>query len=29
LNISPSTVKREWTMARTWLSRELQRMESP
>jgi RNA polymerase sigma factor (TIGR02999 family) len=29
LNISPSTVKREWTMARTWLSRELQRLESP
>jgi DNA-binding NarL/FixJ family response regulator len=28
LNISPSTVKREWTMARSWLSRELQRMES-
>jgi RNA polymerase sigma factor (TIGR02999 family) len=28
LNISPSTVKREWTMARTWLSRELQHVES-
>jgi RNA polymerase sigma factor (sigma-70 family) len=29
LNISVSTVKRDWTMARTWLSRELQRLESP
>ena len=25
LNISPATVKREWTIARAWLNRELQR----
>jgi RNA polymerase sigma factor (sigma-70 family) len=24
LEISPATVKREWTMARAWLNRELQ-----
>ena len=28
LRISESTVKRNWTMARTWLSRELQNMDS-
>jgi RNA polymerase sigma factor (TIGR02999 family) len=27
LHISESTVKRDWTMARTWLSRELQNMD--
>jgi RNA polymerase sigma factor (TIGR02999 family) len=27
LNISESTVKRDWTMARTWLSRELQNLD--
>ena len=25
LNVSPATVKREWTIARAWLNRELQR----
>jgi len=25
LGISPATVKREWTLARAWLSREIQR----
>jgi RNA polymerase sigma factor (TIGR02999 family) len=29
LHISESTVKRDWTMARTWLSRELQKLDSP
>ena len=29
LQISESTVKRDWTMARTWLSRELQNLDSP
>jgi RNA polymerase sigma factor (sigma-70 family) len=29
LQISESTVKRDWTMARTWLSRELQNVDSP
>jgi RNA polymerase sigma factor (TIGR02999 family) len=29
LHISASTVKRDWTMARAWLSRELQHVESP
>jgi DNA-directed RNA polymerase specialized sigma24 family protein len=29
LHISESTVKRDWTMARTWLSRELQNLDSP
>jgi DNA-directed RNA polymerase specialized sigma24 family protein len=29
LHISESTVKRDWTMARTWLSRELRQIESP
>jgi RNA polymerase sigma factor (TIGR02999 family) len=29
LHISESTVKRDWTMARTWLSRELQHVGSP
>jgi RNA polymerase sigma factor (TIGR02999 family) len=29
LHISESTVKRDWTMARTWLSRELQNSDSP
>jgi len=29
MRISVSTVKRDWTMARTWLSRELQHVESP
>jgi RNA polymerase sigma factor (TIGR02999 family) len=29
LHISQSTVKRDWTMARTWLSRELRHAESP
>ena len=29
LQISESTVKRDWTMARTWLSRELRQVESP
>jgi RNA polymerase sigma factor (TIGR02999 family) len=28
LQISESTVKRDWTMARTWLSRELQNLDS-
>jgi RNA polymerase sigma factor (TIGR02999 family) len=28
LHISESTVKRDWTMARTWLSRELQNLDS-
>jgi RNA polymerase sigma factor (TIGR02999 family) len=28
LQISQSTVKRDWTMARTWLSRELQNLDS-
>jgi RNA polymerase sigma factor (TIGR02999 family) len=28
LHISESTVKRDWTMARTWLSRELQQLDS-
>jgi RNA polymerase sigma factor (sigma-70 family) len=28
LHISESTVKREWNMARTWLSRELQNLDS-
>ena len=27
LHISESTVKRDWTMARTWLSRELQNLD--
>jgi RNA polymerase sigma factor (TIGR02999 family) len=27
LHISESTVKREWTMARTWLNRELQKLD--
>jgi hypothetical protein len=29
LRISESTVKRDWVMARAWLSRELRRVESP
>ena len=29
LHISESTVKRDWTMARTWLSRELQNVDVP
>jgi RNA polymerase sigma-70 factor, ECF subfamily len=29
LRISASTVKRDWTMARTWLSRELRRHDPP
>jgi RNA polymerase sigma factor (TIGR02999 family) len=29
LHISVATVKRDWTMARTWLSRELRRAGSP
>jgi RNA polymerase sigma factor (TIGR02999 family) len=29
LHISDSTVKRDWIMARTWLSRELQNAEAP
>jgi RNA polymerase sigma-70 factor (ECF subfamily) len=28
LGISPATVKREWTTARLWLQRELNRSES-
>jgi DNA-directed RNA polymerase specialized sigma24 family protein len=27
LNVSPATVKREWAMARAWLSRELSERE--
>jgi RNA polymerase sigma factor (TIGR02999 family) len=29
LHISESTVKRDWTLARMWLSRELQNLDSP
>jgi RNA polymerase sigma factor (TIGR02999 family) len=29
LQISPATVKRDWTMARTWLNRELKAAEPP
>jgi RNA polymerase sigma factor (TIGR02999 family) len=29
LHISGSTVKRDWTMARTWLSRDLQNLDTP
>jgi RNA polymerase sigma factor (TIGR02999 family) len=29
LHVSESTVKRDWTMARTWLSRELQNVDPP
>jgi RNA polymerase sigma factor (TIGR02999 family) len=29
LDVSPSTVKRDWRTAKVWLSREITRMESP
>jgi DNA-directed RNA polymerase specialized sigma24 family protein len=29
LQISESTVKRDWTLARTWLSRELHNVDPP
>jgi len=29
LDVSPSTVKRDWRTAKVWLSREIKRMESP
>ncbi len=28
LDISPRTVRRDWTLAKAWLSRELRRVES-